>query len=119
MNYDIFDPTNNEKAHIAGRRLAGVMMILAGGIFLLAMTDIEIFGFSPWILMALVPILWSLGIAAKHLIEDGRVSIRVLIPAFFALIPFGFVALSMMGLNLGQYWPVLAIGLGLFFIFKR
>ena len=119
MNFEMFDPNSNQKARISGQRFTGVMMIGTGLIFMIAMSGVRIFGYSPWILMALLPVLWSLGTAVKHLLEDGRVTPRVLIPLFFALVPFGFVALSMMGLNLGQYWPVLAIAIGVYFIFKR
>ena len=116
MNYEMF---NGNGRHVAGQRFAGIMMIATGIIFMLSMSDFDIFGYSPWILMALLPVLWSLGTAVKHLIEDGRVTLRVIIPLLLAFVPFLFVGLAMMGLNLGQYWWVIAIGMGFWFLVRR
>lgn len=119
MNSQMFDSNNSFKGQVGGQRFTGLMMIGTGVIFLLAMSGVQILGFSPWILMALLPLLWSLVTAVRNLVQDRRVTLRVIIPLLVPFAIVGVVALSMAGLNLGQYWPVMAIALGAYFIFKR
>ena len=93
-------------------RITGGMMILVGAIYLLGMSGVRISGYSPWILMALVPGFWTGLLAFKSYRRDGRISGRVIALAGVSLIPFAFVAAAMPGFNVGALWPLGLIGIG-------
>lgn len=96
----------------------GPFMIFVGVIFLLGTAGITIAGYSPSMLLALVPIYW-IGVAAyRRYQEDGRISRGVLSIAVFALIPFAFMAAMMLGYSISGLWPLGAIVVGVSFILR-
>lgn len=116
MNFQMFGTENNSGLWPVGRNFSGSFFIFLGAIFLMNMFDITILGFSPWVLMALLPFYWSGALAYQQYKAAGRITIYVFLPLVFAIIPFGFALISMLGLNLGQYWPVFLILFGLYYL---
>ncbi|MDX1437267.1 MAG: hypothetical protein R3335_10680 [Anaerolineales bacterium] len=97
-------------------KIAGGMMILIGAIALLAMSGTKILGYSPWVLMALVPVLWISLAAVQSYREDGRISRRVIALAAVSLTPFVFAGAALLGFNMAALWPVGVIGIGVAFL---
>jgi hypothetical protein len=95
----------------------GGLFIIVGAIFMLGMSGISILGHSPWILMALVPVYWSVISAYRIYRTNGRFTVHVLIPLLFIPLPFVFVGASMLGFDLAGLWPIGMIALGAFFLF--
>ena len=94
----------------------GAFLIFVGVIFLLGMSGITILGYSPWMLMALVPVYW-IGVAAyRRYKEDGRLTSGVLAIAVFGLLPFAYIAAMALGFNVSGLWPLGIIAVGLSFI---
>jgi hypothetical protein len=93
-------------------RIASGMLILIGAIYLLGMSGVNLMGYSPWILMALVPGLWMGLLAFKGYRRAGRITVRVAALAGVSLIPFVFVAAALLGFNVGALWPLGLIGIG-------
>jgi hypothetical protein len=95
-------------------RIASGMLILIGAIYLLGMAGVRVMGNSPWILMALVPGLWTGLLAFKSFQQEGRITRRVVALAGVSLIPFAFFAAAMLGFNVGALWPLGLIGIGVY-----
>lgn len=95
---------------------SGWFLILIAGIFILSNADVEIFGSSPWILMAVLPVYWIGIISYRMYREDGYLSRRVLLTLSFSLLPFIFVGASMLGIDIGAIWPIVLIIVGLSYI---
>jgi hypothetical protein len=109
MNYEMFDGNKQGEGHGAGQKVMGVFLIVVGVLVILGMNGISFFGFSPWILMAFLPVVW-IGSAAYRLYKvDGRLSGRVLLTLGSALLPFVFIGAIMLGVNVGSLWPVFII----------
>ena len=119
MNFDVFDPTSSREAKKSSRIFTGALFILLGTIFFLAQADISIFGYSPWIFMALLPVFWGLATTYRFIQKDGRISARVLIQLFFSFVPIAFVAAAMAGLNMAALIPVGFVALGIIFLFSN
>jgi hypothetical protein len=108
---------DNGKDAGAGRWQVGLFFIILGGIFLLGMSGVTILGYSPWILMALIPVYWIVMAAYRAYKADGRLTGRVLLMLVSSLLPFAFVAAGMLGFNLGRLlWPLILIAIGASFL---
>lgn len=93
-------------------KATGVFFIIMGGIFILAMSQTRILGHSPWILMALLPAYW-IGIAAYGLYkEGGEITGRVFATLVFGLMPFAYIAASLLDFDAGGLWPIGLIAVG-------
>ncbi len=91
-------------------------MIFAGVIFFMATSGFTIGGYSPTMLIALVPIYW-IGVAAhRRYRQDGRISRRVVGIAVFAVLPFVFMAAVALGYGISDLWPLGIIVAGVSFI---
>jgi hypothetical protein len=96
----------------APRRQAGALLIITGAIFLLGLSGITILGYSPWLLMALLPAYWIAAAAYRRYRADGRVTARVLVTGLFSLLPFAYIAAAILGLNVAALWPIGLIAVG-------
>ena len=65
----------------------GALMVFMGAIFLMGTSGITIAGYSPSLLIGLVPMVWIGGAAYRRYQEDGRLTRRVLGIAVFAVRP--------------------------------
>ncbi len=94
----------------------GALMIFMGAIFFMTTSGITIGGYSPSMLIALVPIFW-IGVSAyrRHK-EDGRLTRRVFGIAVFALLPFAFLVAMALGYSVSGLWPLGIIAVGVSFI---
>lgn len=94
----------------------GPFMVFMGAIFLMGTAGITIGGYSPSMLIALVPIYW-IGVSAyRRYKEDGRLTRRVFSIAVFAVLPFAFMAAMALGYSVSGLWPLGIIVVGVSFI---
>jgi len=101
--------------HEAGKWM-GVFMVFMGAIFLMGTAGITIGGYSPSMLIALVPIYW-IGLSAyRRYKKDGRLTRRVFSIAIFAVLPFAFMAAMALGYGVSGLWPLGVIVVGVSFI---
>jgi hypothetical protein len=99
-----------------GGKWMGPFMVFIGAIFLMGTAGITIGGFSPSMLIALVPI-YLIGLAAyRRYKEDGRLTRRVLSIAVFAVLPFAFMAAMVLGYSISGLWPLGIIVVGVSFV---
>jgi hypothetical protein len=108
--------TETKRANMFG----GIFMILMGGIALLAFSGLEVFGRSPWILFALLPVFWIVFAAYNKYVENGRkINRQVASILVFGLIPFAYILFPMLGLSVNVLWPMTMIFIGLGIILFR
>jgi hypothetical protein len=94
----------------------GVFMIFMGVIFFMGTSGITIGGYSPSMLIALLPIFW-IGVSAYRRYQvDGRLTRRVLSIAVFALLPFAYMAAMALGYSISGLWPLGIIIVGVSFL---
>jgi hypothetical protein len=104
------------KGEREGGMWMGVFMIFMGAIFLMGTSGITIAGYSPSMLIALVPIFW-IGVSAyRRYKEDGRLTRRVFSIAVFALLPFAFILAMVLGFSISGLWPLGIIVVGVSFL---
>ena len=97
----------------------GALMVLTGAIFLLGTSGVTIGGYSPSLLIGLVPIFW-IGVSAyRRYQEDGRLTRRVFSIAVFAVLPFAYMAAMALGYSVSGLWPLGIIAVGVSFILFR
>ncbi len=106
----------NGKDAGAGRWQVGVFFLILGGIYLLGMSGVTILGYSPWILMALIPVYWILMAAYKAYKADGGLTGRVLLMLVSSLLPFAYIAAAVLGFNAAPLWPLILIAIGVSFL---
>lgn len=94
----------------------GVLMILMGAIFLMGTSGITIGGYSPSMLIALVPIYWIGMSAYRQYKKDGRLTRRVFSIAVFALLPIAYITAMALGYSISGLWPLGIIAVGVSFI---
>jgi hypothetical protein len=99
-----------------GGKWMGAFMILIGIIFLMGTSGITIAGYSPSMLLALVPIYWIGMSAYRRYQEDGRLTRRVFSIAVFAVLPFAFMAAMALGYSISDLWPLGIIVVGVSFL---
>lgn len=103
--------------HGAGKWM-GALMIFMGVIFLVGTSGFTISGYSPTMLIALVPIFW-IGVAAYRRYQvDGYLSRHVLSIAVFAALPFAFLAAMALGYSISGLWPLGIIVVGVSFLVR-
>ena len=107
-------PFKEEKER--GKWMGGFFIIM-GAIFFLGLTETSILGYSPWLLMALLPVYWIGVLAYKRYKEDGRVSHSVFSILVFGLVPYAYIAAAVLGFNVGAIWALSVIAIGVSFIF--
>jgi hypothetical protein len=116
MKYEMFDSNNRVQSGGIGQRVMGGFYIVVGILVLLGTTGVTILGFSPWILLAFLPV-FLIGQCAYRLYKiDGRISTRVVLVALISLLPFVFVGASMLGFPVWKLWPVGIIAVGVMFM---
>lgn len=94
----------------------GAFMIFMGAIFLMATSGITIGGYSPSMLIALLPV-YLIGVSAyRRYKEDGRLTRRVFGIAVFAVLPFAFMAAMVLGYSISGLWPLGIIVVGVSFL---
>ncbi len=97
----------------------GALMVLTGAIFLMGTSGLTIGGYSPSMLIGLVPIFW-IGVSAyRRYQEDGRLTRRVFSIAVFAVLPFAYMAAMALGYSVSGLWPLGLIAVGVSFILFR
>ena len=103
------------KGEHEGKIWMGAFMVFAGVIFLMGTSGFTIGGYSPSMLLALVPIYW-IGVAThRRYKEEGRLTRRVLGVAIFAVLPFAFMAAMALGYSISGLWPlgIIVVGVSL------
>jgi len=94
----------------------GTLMVLVGVLFLLSTSGFSIAGYSPTMLIALVPIYW-IGVAAYRCYrEEGGFTRHVLSIAIFAVLPLAVMAAMVLGYSISGLWPLGAIVVGISFV---
>jgi hypothetical protein len=94
----------------------GTLMVLVGVLFLLSTSGFSIAGYSPTMLIALVPIYW-IGVAAyRRYREEGGFTRHVLSIAIFAVLPLAVMAAMVLGYSISGLWPLGAIVVGISFV---
>ena len=94
----------------------GVFMVLIGAIFLMGTSGIKFGGYSPSMLLALVPIYW-IGLSAyRRYQEDGRLTRGVFGIAVFAVLPFAYMAAMALGYSVSGLWPLGIIVVGVSYL---
>jgi hypothetical protein len=113
MNNDINDINNLNKPRGNGKAIAGVLLLVIGGILLLKQMDMLfipgwIWSWPTWV------IIWGLYAGAKHNFRN---------PAWFILIFVGVAGMlneAIPGIHIGNFiWPVAIIGVGMWIILRR
>jgi hypothetical protein len=99
-----------------GQQQRGGFLIVLGVLLLLGMSDLDLFGYSPWVIMALLPVYWFAIAAYRIYQREGVINRRVLYALIPMLFPFFFVGSAMLGFNLAKVWPVGAIAIGLVYL---
>lgn len=101
--------------HEAGKWM-GAFMVFMGAIFLMGTAGITIGGYSPSMLIALVPIYW-IGVSTyRRYKKDGRLTRRVFSIAVFAVLPFAYMAVMALGYSVSGLWPLGIIVVGVSFV---
>ena len=119
MNHDLKE-NQVEKENVGWNKFSGLFLILLGGMFFLAQTDVKIFGQSPWILFALIPVFWILATAWRQYVENGRQFNRQIAALLtWGLFPFMFVAAAIFGFNASYIWPLALVFTGIGIIFYQ
>jgi hypothetical protein len=116
MKQEAFINTKRFKEEKERGKLMGGFFIIMGAIFFLGLTEVSILGYSPWLLMALLPVYWIGVMAYKRYKEDGRVSRRVFYALVFGLLPYAYIAAAVLGFNVAAVWAVGLIAMGVAFI---
>ena len=94
----------------------GVFMVLIGAIFLMGTSGIKFGGYSPSMLLALVPIYW-IGLSAyRGYQEGGRLTRGVFGIAVFAGLPFAYMAAMALGYSVSGLWPLGIIVVGVSYL---
>lgn len=106
-------PTHTPESNTQSNSAEGGFQILLGIVFLLAVSGVSIFGRSMWLVMGLLPVYWIVVSAHKLYREDGHLSNRVLAMLVCSLFPFVFIAATIVGINMGQLWPLALIAMGI------
>ena len=97
----------------------GVLMVFVGAIFLMGTSGITIGGYSPSLLIGLVPVFWIAVAAYRRYQAEGAITRGVLSIAVFAVLPFAFMAAMVLGYSVSGLWPLGAIVAGVSFILFR
>ena len=119
MNQDLKE-TRVENEFTGWHKFSGLFMILLGGLFFLAQSDVKIFGQSPWILFALIPVFWILANAWRQYVENGRaLNGRIIALLTWGLFPFIFIAAGILGFSASYIWPLVLIFIGIGIIFNQ
>jgi hypothetical protein len=101
--------------HEAGMWL-GALMIFMGAIFLMGTSGITIAGYSPSMLIGLLPIYW-IGVSAyRRYKKDGRLTRRVFSIAVFSVLPFAYMVAMALGYSVSGLWPLGIIVVGVSFL---
>lgn len=122
MNNETIQELKNEEKETANQNgmYGGMVMVLIGGIALLAYSGIEILGRSPWMLFALLPVFWIVDTAYRKYVENGKqLNRQVVSILLFGLIPFAYILFPMLGLPVNILWPMTMIFMGLGIILFR
>ncbi len=93
----------------------GAFMVLTGIIFLMGTSGITVAGHSPWMLVALLPVYWIGVMAYRCYKEEGRLTRRVFSIAIFSVLPFAYMAASVLGYSVSGLWPLGIIVVGISF----
>jgi hypothetical protein len=90
----------------------GAMMLFLGGIAVLATLDVTLMGRSIWILAALAPLIWAIPTVIRCIAYEGFTgrTLAIVVPS---LLPSVFVVGAILGLNIGSWWPLILIAIGL------
>ncbi len=116
MKQEAFVNTKSIKEEKERGKLMGGFFIIMGAIYFLGLTEVSILGYSPWLLMALLPVYWIGVMAYKRFKEDGRVSRRVFTILVFCLLPYAYIAAAVLGFNVAAVWALSVIAIGVSFI---
>lgn len=95
----------------------GGFLIVFGALYLLGMSDLDLFGYSPWIIMALLPVYWFAIAAYRTYQREGEINAHVLYAILPMLFPFFIVGAAMLGFSPARIWPVGAIAIGLLYFY--
>lgn len=90
----------------------GIMMLFLGAIAILAVRDVTIMGRSIWILASFAPLIWAIPTAIRCIAFEGLTG-RVWAILGSSLVPSIFVVGAILGLNVGGWWPMVLIAIGL------
>jgi len=101
--------------HNSGKWM-GVLLVFMGAIFFLGSSGVTIAGYSPSMLIALVPIFLIFMAAYRHYREDGRLTRRVVSIAIFSVLPIAYLAAMALGYSVSGMWPLGAIVAGISFL---
>lgn len=104
------------KGKNGGTNWMGALLLLVGVIFLMGTTGITIGGYSPSMLLALLPIMW-IGVAVyKRYQEEGGLTRQVLGIAVFATLPLAYMIVMALGYSVSGLWPLGIIVVGVAFL---
>jgi hypothetical protein len=113
MSNDINNINNQNKPHGNGKVIAGMLLLVIGGILLLRQMDFFelpgwIWSWPTWV------IIWGLYAGAKHNFRN---------PAWFILLVIGAIGMfneALPGNHINNFiWPVIIIGIGMWIILRR
>lgn len=91
-------------------------MLFVGAIFLMGTSGITFGGYSPSMLIGLLPI-YLIGVAAYSRYKaQGRLSRRVLGIAVFAVLPLAYMVAMALGYTVSGLWPLGIIVVGVSFL---
>ena len=116
MKQEIGVNSENVKGERGDSRWMGLFMLFVGAIFLLGTAGFTIGGYSPSMLIALVPIFWIGVMAYRRYQQEGRLSRRVVSIAVFALLPITYLAVMALGYSVSGLWPLGIIVVGISFL---
>ncbi|MBE2223038.1 MAG: hypothetical protein IAF02_15950 [Anaerolineae bacterium] len=123
MKDETIQEFKNQEKESAPKRtnaLGGIFMIFMGGMALLALSGVEVFGRSPWILFALLPLFWIVAAAYNKYVENGRkIDKQMVFTLSFGLIPVAYILFPMLELSVNVLWPMTMIFIGLGIILFR
>lgn len=94
----------------------GPFMILIGALFLMGTSGMTIGGYSPSMLIGLLPV-YLIGVSAyRRYKAEGRLSRGVLGIAVFAVLPLAFMVAMALGYSISGLWPLGIIVVGVSFL---
>ena len=106
-----------EKQSAKQSYLGGIFLILMGIFYFL-----PAWGFISWgsvgLLFAFIPVVWVVHRGYYLYQRDGELNGRVLAHLMWGLFPFALMGLIFAGVNIGQFWPLIFVFIGITMLFN-
>jgi hypothetical protein len=96
-----------------GGWILGAILIALGGVFLLQNAGVPILRDNWWALFILIPAFGAFSMAWTMYEQEGQITPAVTGLAVGGAVPLVVALVFLLGLNFGQWWPLLLIAAGI------